>query len=468
MATSILTACIGDAASDGLSPHDEQDGGSGHGEGGALVDDDAASPCSPRCLDPSTLLACDGTTVTCQFDCVDRGTPHCTEIYPSGAITKEMLAVAGTRAITFSTTKANTETGAIDNFRPANDDPLKLEIKQGIGFQLVSIDEEHRLAVWIFESFTVPVGEEIHFTRQNAVGFVSQTDAQIYGTIDLRGYNSGSVLCGLETIGGVSVVVGGPGAWVGGLDDASAPGPGAGGLPTTTEPFYIPGPGGAGYGVKGGVGGNGKDAGFEKGGQAGEPYGKGTLVPLLGGSGGGGVRNASGGGGGGAFHLVAKKKVVIGDGTHSGGINAGGCGGQGGSMGGPGGGGGSGGAVLIEAPSLDIRPSGVIAVNGGGGGAGGGIVGPAGQLSGSVVYPTHPGGSYGASGYGGAGSQQTTGGNASPAPASGYSGGSGGGGVGRIRINNRTGSYTPPPNATISPSPQSANSTTTFGELDVH
>lgn len=471
LVASAVAACVGDdpiAAS--VTTGDGGGGGNadgtvGPGSSGGLGD---SAACASRCQDTSTLAACDGTTTACQFDCIAEGNPHCAAMYPSGAVKPEMMALPGLRAVAFTSTKANPDTGAIDNERPGNDDPLKLEVKQGIGFQLAQIDATHRIGIWVFDSLEIPLGVTVHFARsEHAAAFVAKSEAKIVGVLDVRGYNSTDTLCGTDTFASVQLVVGGPGGGTGGHLDAGAPGPGVGGQPKTSELYYIPGPGGAGFGAAGGVGGNGKDAGFEKGGSAGVVYGNGTLVPLLGGSGGAGIRGASGGGGGGAFQLVAGKKVVIGDGTNAGGINAGGCGGVGGSMGGPGGGGGSGGAVLIEAPSFDLRPNGVVAANGGSGGVGGGGAGIAGELKAAATYPPYPGGSYGPSGVGGAGTQ-ASGGNAGAAPATGYSGGAGGGSVGRIRINNRTGSYTPPNGAVLSPSAAIASSPTSFGVLDVH
>jgi len=65
--------------------------------------------------------------------------------------------------------------------------------------------------------------------------------------------------------------------------------------------------------------------------------------------------------------------------TVSGIINAGGCGGTQGDATHGGGGGGSGGAVLLEAPTVHVTATGVLAANGGGGGGGGDAAATAGE-----------------------------------------------------------------------------------------
>ncbi|MCW5837408.1 MAG: hypothetical protein KIS78_33750, partial [Labilithrix sp.] len=136
-------------------------------------------------------------------------------------------------------------------------------------------------------------------------------------------------------------------------------------------------------------------------------------------------------------------------------------------MGGAGGGGGSGGAILIETPTLEMRTNGVLAANGGaGGGAASGGDGQPGQFGDTVALP----GSTTGYGFSGSGAARTsaTGSSAGSAPSTSTSGGAGGGAAGRIRINNRSGSYTVPSGATISPSLTIVSDPpSTVGTLDV-
>lgn len=76
--------------------------------------------------------------------------------------------------------------------------------------------------------------------------------------------------------------------------------------------------------------------------------------------------HAPGGVGGGAIYLAACGVIVI-NGT----IHAGGAGGRTGTQDGGGGGGGSGGFIGLDAPSITLTSSAVLAANGGGGGGGG-------------------------------------------------------------------------------------------------
>jgi hypothetical protein len=243
-------------------------------------------------------------------------------------------------------------------------------------------------------------------------------------------------------------------------------GPGGGYASEKAFSFYVPGPGGGAFGANGGRGGL-KDGGAGgasnsgAGGDGGLLYGEPTLNPLIGGSGGAGVSSYSGGGGGGAFHLVVGGSVTIGDGLANGGINAGGCPGVDPSMGSPGGGGGSGGAVIVETPIIDIKQNAGIAANGGTGGPG-----AAGKIENSITQAFATGGGYGSPGSGGGG-MSPTGQDGYAMPASGYSGGGGGGGAGRIRINTRTGNFSPPGTAVISPAANAPGSPATVGKLDV-
>lgn len=460
-----IAACVGDepatpGASSGAPPAD----GGGPGVDGDGSEPDGGGCAAATCADPSTLKKCDGTTETCKFACVSEGTAHCTIIHPSGdALTAADLAPPGALDVTLMSTAFVTDTGAIEGVRAPNADPLKMEVKDGIGFRLGAIDATHKIGVWTFKSLTVPAGATVRFSSTYAAALVATTTIEIAGVVDARGYATTGELCGRPPA--ATPWVPGPGGGAGGTAVAPASGPGAG-LPANPSTYYNGGPSGAGHAARGGAGGPGNNAATQRGGDAGASYGIATLLPLLGGSGGGG--NAfSGGGGGGALHVVAGDRVIVGGAAAPGGINAGGCGGVSGSMGGAGGGGGSGGAILIETPTLEMRTNGVLAANGGaGGGAASGGDGQPGQLGDTVALP----GSTTGYGFSGSGAARTsaTGSSAGSAPSTSTSGGAGGGAAGRIRINNRSGSYTVPSGATISPSLTIVSDPpSTVGTLDV-
>jgi hypothetical protein len=133
------------------------------------------------------------------------------------------------------------------------------------------------------------------------------------------------------------------------------------------------GSGGGGYAGAGGKGGNGGGAGGGNGGAL-------IQMPLLaagcpGAKGGGGNTVTSGGAagdGGGAIQLTAQMSISIGGTITAAGAGGGAASrddGAGGGDGG-GGGGGSGGMIGLEAPSVAIHASAILAANGGGGGAG--------------------------------------------------------------------------------------------------
>lgn len=461
-----IAACVGDEPVspgpgsgapqvDGGGPGADGDGAGPDGDGGA---------CAAICADPSTLKSCDGTTETCKFACVSEGTARCAIVHPSGdALTAADLTTPGALDVTLASTAFVTDTGAIEGLRAPNADPLKMEVKDGIGFRLGAIDPTRKIAIWTFRSLTVPVGATVRFSSTNAAALVATTTIEIAGVVDARGYAMTGELCGRSpaSVPGAP----GPGGGAGGTSAAPASGPGAG-LPANPSAALNGGPSGAGHAGRGGQGGPGNNVSAQRGGDAGAPYGVATLIPLLGGSGGGG-NGHSGGGGGGALHVVAGDRVIIGGGGAPGGINAGGCGGLSGSMGGAGGGGGSGGAILIETPTLEMRANGVLAANGGaGGGAASAGDGQPGQLSDALATP----GTTTGYGFSGSGAARATalGGGGGTAPSTTTSGGAGGGAAGRIRINNRSGSYTVPSGAKISPELTIVNDPpSTIGTLDV-
>jgi hypothetical protein len=183
------------------------------------------------------------------------------------------------------------------------------------------------------------------------------------------------------------------------------------------------GGGGGGFGGAGGVGGAGNAASVP-GGQPGVV----VVVPddirggCRGGNGGRGTGpSARPGNGGGAIQLTARETITI-----AGTLSAGGEGGAGGASDGGGAGGGSGGLIDLDAPSISIEATAVIAANGGGGGGGSrttvaGMAGQSGQTSGTAAV-------------GGVGSNNTNGGNGSSATVidgrAGDNGGDGAGGGG--------------------------------------
>jgi hypothetical protein len=131
------------------------------------------------------------------------------------------------------------------------------------------------------------------------------------------------------------------------------------------------GGGGGGFGDAGGAGGNG-EGGLAAGGAGGLPHALADPPLVEGGCAGAdsvgasGVR-AQGGDGGGGILLVARLDLVV-----TGVIHAGGAGGEGATLGdqGGGGGGGSGGMIKLEAGSVTIDASAVLAANGAQGGGG--------------------------------------------------------------------------------------------------
>lgn len=477
-AAAACNAILGDFETGGSTgPGDDAGGGvdAGAESGGDARDVDASAgdaasdaavtgdgACVPTCKDPSTLSPCGGPTQACAFECSPTGGAHCTEIHPTPPVDTPDLATAGAADVTLATsTRFVVETGAIDNLRPPNKDPLALEVSGGIGFRLAKASTGVYVGVWSFKNLTVADGVTIRFTAGNPAALVAAGTLTVAGIIDARGYDVNGKLC----VDGVS----GPGGGAGGVAGKSGAGTG-GGRAATPSTSYSGGPAGGAFGGTGGAGGAGGNAATSPGAAASAAYGAPALSPILGGSGGGGAY-AAGGGGGGALQLVAGTRVVIGGGTAVGGVNAGGCNGHGGFFGSAGSAGGSGGAILIETPALDMKANGILAANGGAGATGGGAADPsAGQLSSNPAFGAIING-YGYGGNGGAGTTVNGGnGTAAPAGASG-AGGAGGGAVGHIRINNRSGSYTPPATTNVSPAlglPAASNPPSTVGVLDVH
>jgi hypothetical protein len=416
------------------------------------------------CSDPMTLLSCtsDGmstSTATCAYSCVTTPTPHCTNFYPSGAVTPDDFNVPNTKAISITNNGAiDGDNGTIDNVRAASADPTKPSLVGGVSYRIVN-----GVAVFDFGALTIPAGVTLKLTGSHPIALVSTGVLSVVGVIDARGY-SGAALCS----GGVA----GPGGSIGSTKGDAGTGDGAGmgaGHLGTASGMFGSGGGGAGYGATGGRGAN--IVGFA-GGTAGVVWGNATLVPLVGGSSGAGtVGGGFGGGGGGAVQLVSAAEVDIGGGSALGGVNVGGCGGVGGFTQG-GSGGGSGGAILVEAPIVKVLANGVLAANGGGGGTAQNGGGAAGLLGNQPALGGTNGSTMGGEG-GYAGNAVTlSGSNGLDETAANEQGGGGGGGVGRIRLNNVSGTLTPDPAATISPGIGTLNSAgsapTTLGAIDIH
>ena len=206
------------------------------------------------------------------------------------------------------------------------------------------------------------------------------------------------------------------------------------------------GGGGGGFGGDGGDGGDGDDGDATHGKKGSAVSSPTELRGGCAGAKGGGSSSGSGGLGGGALQLTARVAITV-----SGVLNAGGASGGGGGVltESGGGGGGSGGYLGLEAPTVTLTSSAVLAANGGGGGGGAadsapGLPGLNGQPSGVEAA-----GGLGAlfkGGNGGAGGHQ-----GSLAGKSGVKsldgGGGGGGGAGHVVI---TSSNYTKNNATIS------------------
>lgn len=286
--------------------------------------------------------------------------------------------------------------------------------------------------------------------------FVIRASSFTSGAISVRGTRALAIVAaGDVTLTGVLSVsadfqVAGPGAIV-----TAQPCKGAIGNHVGTG---YSGGGGGGFGTAGGAGGVGGSAAGGAGGMvAGDP----TLVPLRGGCGGGLFPGTEGtlpenshpGAGGGAVQISARGTVRLTPGAFVA-ANGGGAKGYTGSnnifciidgLCDAGSGGGSGGAILIEAGSLAIDPTGGLVANGGSG-----HIGLRGRASNGLVSETAAPGTVAGSVGGGDGAAGTL-----PARAGtgAREGGGGGGGAGRIRINLPPGSTFDPGPPIISPVP---------------
>jgi hypothetical protein len=387
----------------------------------------------------------DGTgfgTTTCALGCNSTNT-DCKALQPTAPAVAGDFVYGGLSDLTIAATQTllifNTDTGEIRDqanavVRMPNATPMTRNVEDGIGFHRVS-----GVGIWTFTKLTVPATTTIVFKGQAGASILAAGDISIAGTIDARGYGdptkalmTPSTLCMGTTAG--------PGGAIGGITATPPTGEGGSVADTTNAG------GGGGYGATGGVGGNNGNGGT--GGTAGAIAGVAAINPLAGGLG-GGTSGGVGGGGGGALQLASEGTITV-----SGVINAGGCGGSVGSATTGGGGGGSGGAILLEAPTVHVAATGVLAANGGGGGGGGDVT-----TGGTPITAGEPGRPNATRASGGSGGMNGfAGGNGgfsgTPAGQSGSNGngaGGGGGGVGRVRLNSSTGAATLDTNSTLSP-----------------
>jgi hypothetical protein len=283
-------------------------------------------------------------------------------------------------------------------------------------------------------SFELRGGASLTATGSRPLLIASDGDLYVFGTLDVSSHRAG-----MRGAGGSFASA------------ACAPRTAA-----TGTPGGAGGGGGGSFGDAGGTGGTGNidqvDGGlapggaapvvpapaFVHGGCAGEPGATDTTAAGgAGGAGGGAVYLASLGAG----HLIQITGTVLANGA--GGATCGGAtsGGSGG------GGGGAGGLVMVEAPSISITGSAVIAANGGGGGEGcvqaagaDGADGVAGMAAAGGAGQQADGGDGGAGGLGGTPAQ--------PGMDARGGGGGGGGAVGVVRLVGsvtNAGTVSPPP-----------------------
>ncbi|MCU1278230.1 MAG: hypothetical protein JWM53_1776 [bacterium] len=414
-------------------------GGGGGGDDLAGVDDlspsgpDLTMVCTPgtKTCSGTMLSTCnlDGTatdTATCVLGC-NATNDDCKALQPTapamatdfvyGGLSDPTIGAAQTLLV-FDTDTGEIRDGSGAVVRMPNAAAQTRFVENGIGFHRVS-----GVGIWTFSKLTVPATTTIVFKNPFAASILSATDLTIAGTIDLRGY-ADPTKAKMTTTTLCTGTVAGPGGTIGGTGTTAAIGAGAGGIASDVTT----GAGGGGYGDTGGAGGKN---GPTNGGTAGAVTGAAAINPLAAGFG-GGPSGGNGGGGGGALQLAAEGTITV-----SGTINAGGCGGAPGDVTHGGGGGGSGGGILIEAPTVHLTATGVLAANGGGGGAGGSLTATAGDPGGASNSQAN-GGAGLAGGHNG-GSGGALGATTGQSGSNGAGAGGGGGGVGRVRLNSRSG-----------------------------
>lgn len=271
---------------------------------------------------------------------------------------------------------------------------------------LIAQSDGPELRVLSVSSVDIQDGAVLRATGKRPLVIVSWSDLSVAGTIDV---GSGRHR---EGAGGDPATC----PDIGPMSGASS-GEGAGGG------------GGGGFGSVGGAGGTG-DGEVTAAGEGGAAVAMPEVVRggCPGGIGGNSLAGP-GGNGGGALYLVARDGVTI-DGV----LDAGGGGGSGSSGDRSGGsGGGSGGMIELQAPTVALTASAVLAANGGGGGGGsdGGIA-IAGQDGQDDAVAAEGGDGQGQGAAGGAGGFADT--DAEPGTAANRGGGGGGGGRGFIVV----------------------------------
>ncbi len=377
----------------------------------APPDTGACANAHAECVD-DTLFSCAAPGAplveeACTWGCETSDGAHCRRITPAGggATANDLDPENYSGIVSYSL--AGVLDGGIGtiNGNPAG--------SIGVGYQI-----ENGVAVFRFADLSVGV---VKLTGTVPIALVADGPIVVSGIIDATG----------QCVTG-SPEIAGPGGANGGLTsgvDGGDPGGGSGG----NANLGLGGGAGGGHGVDGSISGN-----AEPGGSA---FGDDAITELRGGGGGGAGRGTGatsfvGGGGGGAIQLVSNTSIEF---MATGSINAGGCGGQrGAQIGDEGGGGGAGGTILLEAPTVHLGPTSILAVNGGGGGgaAGGSTTAQAGATGGLTRTPANGGNGGTGGGSGGVGGAGVL---PSGLPGSNPAGG-GGGAVGRIRINTLAGS----------------------------
>ncbi|MCC7384882.1 MAG: hypothetical protein IT384_23745 [Deltaproteobacteria bacterium] len=388
--------------------------------------------------DAQCSTSCGCGALSCAWGCSEAGDAHCQQPAPSGGavVGADLDPNGALEEVTLAPPLTlDTDDGSIDGVRPAGTGVIG-----GIGFAV-----RGNVGVFTFARLRITAGT-LSIRGRNAAALVSQGEIDLIGIIDALG----------DCVGNHP----GPGGGAGGMVNMGGQGLGGGGGGAGQHDDASGGAGG-GHAGAGGAGGEGETVASSVPGAAGGDPSISILIGGSGGGGGGGTAGGLGGGGGGAVQLVAGAALSI-----SGGINAGGCGGRGARSGAGnaddgGGGGGSGGTILLEASSISLGPTAVLAANGGGGGGGDsdGFDGEAGTLSRAPAV--------GGSGSGGGGRGSGNGGLQGEAGQNDKNGGGGGGGAGRIRLNTRSAAATIDPAAVLSPGLQDPGGAASQGVLSV-
>jgi hypothetical protein len=374
----------------------------------------ACTPSTSSCVsDMLTVCGSDGQVVrteACSFGCTTAG-DACKNLDPANGLAAALDGASSGPAVMFAPATAattfDTDTGAVMHGGVAVAIPSMVKIQPGLP------------NIRAFQVKSLVVQNPVTVSGSAAFAIVSDGDVAISSPITLAGRGSSP----------------GSGAVI---DRVAA----CAGRDTTIANRLAPGAGGAGFGAPGGTGGT---VNGTIGGGAGTAAGSNTLEPLRGGCFGGFATGSGslGGGGGGAFQVSSRTTITV---TVGGVINASG---GGGSFFFSTGGGGSGGGILLEAAVVTV--GGILAANGGGGACGG----PGGEDGRTSAHSTPPfglgayGGScnsthWGNGGNGGSKDDVAKNGGEATFDGGGFgAGGAGGGGVGRIRVNTRTGTFTP-------------------------